>query len=281
MASFDDLPDVILLDILQLLPVKSRVRSGRVCKRWYKLLHDNWLWINVNLTADPINKQILNQIIRKYLNKYTKALSVSGNGFRKRLPPCLSSAVLKQLTKNSPNLTSLRVEEENLCNGLKLTHLPSDIKELMFAQCELDVTTVEGCEEKFPKLRKLSFVRCPCLTTKYLRCFGTLENLTTLYIMGCYRVDHSAVCFVSLSFKHLKQLSLIGCAHCNDDSAKVISENLKELNFLEIEEWVGLTQKGVNYLMQGMTLQFLSIKNHNLNNGLVQIFGSRLDCDPV
>lgn len=280
MASFYDLPDVLVLNIFEMIPVKSRIRCGRVCKHWYKLLYDKWLWVNVNLTANPLSKLILTQVIKRYFNEHTKSLSLSGNGFRKRsAPPCLSNPVLKQLTKNCSNLVSLKVEEENLVNGVKLVHLPDRIKELTLAQCEFTVDTLDGCEEKFAKLKKLSFIRCPCLTAKHLSSFGALDNLTSLYIMGCYRVDHSAVCVITQSFKNLKRLSLLGCAHCYDRTAKLVSQTLKDLRFLEIEEWVGLTEIGVSYLTRDLNLKFFSVKNHNLNNGLVQIFGSRLDCD--
>ena len=164
MASFDELPDVLILEIFEMIPVKSRIRCGRVCKRWYKLLYDKWLWVNVNLTENPLSKTVLTQVIKRYFNKHTKSLSLCGNGFRKRsAPPCLSNPVLQQLTKNCFNLSKLKIEEENLLNGLKLANLPDHLNDFTLAQCEFSVETLTDCEDKFVKLRKWAAFEIFCL----------------------------------------------------------------------------------------------------------------------
>ena len=79
------------------------------------------------------------------------------------------------------------------------------------------------------------------------------------------------------NFKNLTSLSMIGCAHCGDESCKIISDKLVKLKMLEIEEWTRLSQSGVNILSKNIeSLKFLSIFCHQVNNGCLFLQGSRV-----
>nr|CAB3245053.1 F-box/LRR-repeat protein 12-like [Phallusia mammillata] len=113
------------------------------------------------------------------------------------------------------------------------------------------------------------------MTEKHLKCFGKLEKLE---FYGCYRIDHDAVQVITTNFPNLHTLVMVGCAWCNDQSCRDIATRLNKLRSFEMEEWLDLTQTGVDYLLRhSKHLKFFSNKCKQLNNGGLAIHGSRVD----
>ncbi|XP_002131172.2 F-box/LRR-repeat protein 12-like [Ciona intestinalis] len=275
-ANFTDLPDHIILEIFMYLNVKELLRLVRVCKRLERLIPDKWLWKNVQFSPRPIQKTKLRSIVTKYFTNSTAAVDICGKWKNKNTTYAISNHILKTIAVKSPKLSTFKIEDENL-NSISLELLPSSIQHLSFTRCEIPLSSLKSCVEKFKHLRSLSFRRCPCLTDTHLSCFGNLPKLEKLEIVESYRIDNDAVRVIGRSFPNLRNLTLVGCARCGDLCCSNIVEKLPLLQSLEIEEWTELSMRGVNMLTNNLeNLKFLSVKCTQINKGNIVIRGSRV-----
>uniref|UniRef100_H2Z335 F-box domain-containing protein n=1 Tax=Ciona savignyi TaxID=51511 RepID=H2Z335_CIOSA len=275
-VGFSDIPDNLMVEIFLYLNVKDLLLLLRVCKRWKRLIPDKWLWKNVQFSPKPIQKTKLRSIVKQYFTKSTAAVDICGKWRNTNTTYAISNNILKTIAVKSPKLSTFKIEDENL-NSISLELLPSSIQHLSFTGCEIPLSCLKSCAEKFKNLKSLSFRRCPCLTDAHLACFGSLPKLEKLEIIGSYRIDDDAVQLIGQSFPNLTLLTLIGCARCGDRSCVSIVESLLFLQSLEIEEWTELSERGVNQLVNNCpNIKFLSIKCHQLNSGFLTIHGSRV-----
>ena len=81
-ASFDDLPDEIILQIFKNLEFYENTASAQVCKRWKLLSEDQSLWQKINLGGRKVPAKFIEKALRhgcQYLNLLeTKIESVQG-----------------------------------------------------------------------------------------------------------------------------------------------------------------------------------------------------------
>ena len=81
-ASFDDLPDEIILQIFKNLEFYDNAASAQVCKRWKLLSEDQSLWQKINLFRRKVPAKFIEKALRhgcQYLNLLgTKIESVPG-----------------------------------------------------------------------------------------------------------------------------------------------------------------------------------------------------------
>ena len=70
-ASFDDLPDEIILQIFKNLEFYDNAASAQVCKRWKLLSEDQTLWQKINLVSKKVPAKFIEKALRhgcQYLN---------------------------------------------------------------------------------------------------------------------------------------------------------------------------------------------------------------------
>ena len=81
-ASFEELPDEIILQIFTHLEFYDNALASQVCKRWKWLSEDQFLWQKVKLDGKRVPAKFIEKALRhgcQYLNLYgTKILSVPG-----------------------------------------------------------------------------------------------------------------------------------------------------------------------------------------------------------
>ncbi|XP_076814081.1 F-box/LRR-repeat protein 12-like [Clavelina lepadiformis] len=275
-AGFDELPDNIIVEIFQYFNVKELLPLTSVCKRWQRLIPDQWLWKKVKFSPTPIKKVRLRKIVRQYFTHSTELVDICGKWRNKNAAYAISNNILNIMNRKSPNLITFKIEDENL-HDVKLNLLPSSLQHITFTSCEISLPSLDDCIGKFKELVTMIFRRCPCLNDKHLSKFGKLDKLERLEIYGSYRIDDDAVRIISQNFPNLKYLVLVGCAFCGDQATRSITENLSKLEALEIEEWTGLSENGVNQILGNCkNMKFFSVLCHQLNNGNISIHGSRV-----
>ena len=103
-ASFDDMPDEIILQIFKHLEFHDNAASSQVCKRWKLLSEDQFLWQKINLVRREVPAKFIEKALRhgcQYLRLYgTKIKSV---------PPGSSSFSVK----NQVKYLSISYHDEN------------------------------------------------------------------------------------------------------------------------------------------------------------------------
>lgn len=242
-----------------------------------------WLWTKLKVNSQPISVRSLKNIINHRLSEVTTEVEICGFGFGHPFKKSsfkrrtLTNNVVKSLATCCPLLKRLELQCMDLTT-VELQHLPQNIENLKFYFCEIPSKCFSGCTNTFQLLKFLSFKKCSAFKTDHVQSLGTLCHLKRFETTGCYRLDDSGVRALCEQAPKIKYLTLYGCAFCGDDSAFAISENLKEIEMLQIEEWTSLTQQGVDMLMNNCpTMKYLAIKCRQINDGCLQTKGWRTD----
>lgn len=53
-AELAALPELVVLRILELLPLRDRLRAASVCRRWKRIAENGALWTEVDLTPHKV-----------------------------------------------------------------------------------------------------------------------------------------------------------------------------------------------------------------------------------
>ncbi|KAJ8014704.1 hypothetical protein DPEC_G00018420 [Dallia pectoralis] len=137
-STLDYFPENILIDILSYLGVRELIRTGRVCKRWRRLVKDQRLWRAVDLTAwKGVTSRMLWVLLRQYLGTGLRCLRLRGLLLSARGGAFLSESWLKALSSRCPRLRSLSLLHADL-RGLRSSQLlPATLQVLELRGCEL------------------------------------------------------------------------------------------------------------------------------------------------
>ncbi|KAJ8282904.1 hypothetical protein COCON_G00054230 [Conger conger] len=137
-CSIDYFPENILIDILSYLSVRELVRSGRVCKRWRRLVKDQRLWRAVDLTEwKGVTSRTLWVLLRQYLGSGLRCLRLRGLLLSARAGAFLSEAWLQALASRCPRLRGLSLLHADLRGLSSCQLLPRTLQVLELRGCEL------------------------------------------------------------------------------------------------------------------------------------------------
>ncbi|XP_038849540.1 F-box/LRR-repeat protein 12-like [Salvelinus namaycush] len=137
-STLDYFPENILIDILSYLGVRELIRTGRVCKRWRRLVKDQRLWRVVDLTAwKGVTSRMLWVLLRQYLGTGLRCLRLRGLLLSARGGAFLSESWLKALSSRCPRLRSLSLLHADLRGLHSCQLLPTTLQVLELRGCEL------------------------------------------------------------------------------------------------------------------------------------------------
>ncbi|XP_030052962.1 F-box/LRR-repeat protein 12 [Microcaecilia unicolor] len=253
-------PDSVLLHILSYLPVKDLLRSGRVCKRWKKLVLDKSLWKDVNLMPYKIHSKVLWHLLRHYLGSSLRSLQIKGLLHSTKKQDLLTRSLLQALVKRCPDLQRLRLQEADL-RSLSYESLPSSLKILELSHCEIPFAWFQTSAPRtvsLPQLEHLTLCKVPAFSDLDLEMVSLRNPLKTLILLGTYRVTDKGVLLAAGHLRQLKHLALHGC-DVGSRGLYFIATNLKTLLHLDLTQFHHVNE-GLPYLTALKTLERLDLQ---------------------
>lgn len=252
------LPDSVLLEVLNFLPVQDLIRSGRVCKRWKRLVKDKSLWRHVDLTPYKLNSKILWHLVRHWLGTSLHTLKIKGLMYSVNKQEFLTPAVLQVIEKRYQSFENLHLEETNL-RSLHYECFPSSLKTLELYRCEIPLTWLRTSPSKnksLPNLENLILRNVSSFTNIHLETICKLSSLKTLYLSGIFRVTDIGIQKAVPYLKGLEHLKLHDGV-ITDITLHLIGCHLKHLRTLALLNFRSLTDAGLSCLSDIKTLEKL------------------------
>ncbi|KAK7491941.1 hypothetical protein BaRGS_00016787 [Batillaria attramentaria] len=260
-SEFDRLPDNILLDILSYLSVKDRCISGRVCRRWRKILMDNTLWRHVNLLPYQLDLRKMWKFVRAHLSEQLKTLKIRGCPDPKtnEVKPPLSESMVEDLKGRCPSLYWLHIEPGNVTNLSSAALLPSSLTHLTLLKNTWQPRWLKDCGAALPNLIYLDLSETVRIDNQDVKDIAEFTKLQTLKLDGCYRLSEQGLQEIPKALTSLTSLSLSKC-NTTDLVAHHIGRNLKELRELDLSYSKSLTSSSLPALAEGLTkLEYLNL----------------------
>ena len=273
--NINNLPDDIILHILHFLDVKNICNSGRVCRRWRRIVKDNKLWRHVDLRPYKLNMQKIWKVLRAHFSDILLSLHIRGY-----LDPTsinwmkhnLSNAMLKELKERCPNMKTLTLIKSNL-SSVSAEHLPCKLQELCITSCFLPPKWFSHVDIAVKQsLLSLDLSNSSKLSNMDLKDIKDFNNLQFLSINGCYRVTEEGLLTVNeftklsvlemaetgctdLNLHHiarrntlLTKLNLRACRQITDGGLSNLATGLKKLNYLDVTKCEKLSPAGIRTL---------------------------------
>ncbi|NXD86652.1 SKP2 protein, partial [Halcyon senegalensis] len=195
-ASWDALPDELLLAIFDYLPLNDLLRVSLSCKRWHRLAFDESLWQTLDLTGRNLLPGVIGQL-----------LPTGVTVFR-----CPRSCIATPLFKTSKRL---RVQHMDLSN------------------CTVSVADLESILCLCEKLQNLSMEGL-VLSDDIIKSIAKNQSLMRLNLCGCSGFSAEALVLMLNNCSMLEELNLSWCnftathvkAAVNHVTSKVTQLNL-------------------------------------------------------
>ncbi|XP_027713496.1 F-box/LRR-repeat protein 12-like [Vombatus ursinus] len=259
MATASELPDWLLVEILSFVPLRDRLRSSRVCKRWRRLMLDKALWKRLDLRPYRVGPKVLWQLLRQYLGSGLRTLKVRGRLLSVPRAPLLSPALLQELGKRCPNVACLSLLEEDL-RKIPFSCLPRSLRCLELQSCELPQAWFPpgNGPSSLPHLEHLVLDQIPAFSDSQLRALPRQGALCSLVLRVTYRVTHQGLRDALPGLSHLRRLELCGCSVPADGALQVIGGFLPRLRELRVTV-AGLTARGLASLVGMQALETLGL----------------------
>ncbi|KAM6394849.1 F-box/LRR-repeat protein 12 [Rhynochetos jubatus] len=253
------LPDSVLLQVLELLPLRDLLRASRVCRRWQRLALDRTVWRDVDLSPHRISSQTLWHLVRRRLRDSLQTLRLRGtlcSGTRQRL---LSPALLAALGKRCPQLRRLCLAETDL-RPIPYDSIPASLAALELSRCEIPAAWFCGSASggALPRLQRLVIRNVPAFSDHHLLNVSSRNRLKTLSLSGTYRVTDTGIRRAAPFLEELDHLALCHCV-IGDSAAAFVGRHVKRLRFLEISHASSLTTAGLASLAALQRLETLRL----------------------
>uniref|UniRef100_H3DE61 F-box domain-containing protein n=1 Tax=Tetraodon nigroviridis TaxID=99883 RepID=H3DE61_TETNG len=234
-CNLDFFPENILIDVLSFLNVRELIRAGRVCKKWKRLVKDQRLWRNVDLTSwKGVTSRILWLLVRQYLGCGLRCLRLRGLLLSARGGTFLSESWLKSLSAKCPRLGKLYLLHTDLRSLPSFQVLPPTLVVLELCGCELPrdfFSKTPSSHAERIAIERLVLNNVPSFTDQHLQSLTSWDSLRGLVLRDTFR------------------LTANGLRSCAAKDGIVGVEGLSRLKFLEI----GITGR------QGYQLQMASL----------------------
>ncbi|XP_074059417.1 F-box/LRR-repeat protein 12 isoform X2 [Macrotis lagotis] len=259
MATASELPDCLLVEILSFVPVRDRLRSSRVCKRWRRLVLDKTLWKRLDLSPYRVGPGVLWHLQRHYLGSGLRMLRVRGRLLSVPRGSLLTPALLQELGKCCPHLTCLSLVEEDL-RKMPFSCLPPSLRSLELELCEIPQSWFPPGNDpsSLPHLERLVLNRVPAFSDTQLRGLSRLEALSSLVLRITYRVTLRGLLDALPSLGNLQLLELSGCSVPADGVLQCMTGLLPKLREFRVTV-AGLTARGLTGLRERQGLEILSL----------------------
>ncbi|XP_070794123.1 F-box/LRR-repeat protein 12 [Pituophis catenifer annectens] len=258
--TLSSLPDSLLLQILVWLPPRDRVGVARVCKRWHRLVRDNFLWRHVDLSSCRISSKILWHLLRNYFQGNLRTLKLRGSLHSFRKQEILTSALLQALDKQCPKLHQLSLMEVDL-RSFQYGCMPSSLTTLELRSCEIPFVWFQVPETPctFPRIQQLSIWNVPAFSNQHLLNIATQGTLKTLILSEVYRITDVGIEAVAPHLKDLQHLALYHCS-VGDSAMHFTGRHMKQLYHLDLRS-NSLTDVGLLCLSGLPNLESLCLRD--------------------
>ncbi|XP_019387503.1 PREDICTED: S-phase kinase-associated protein 2 [Crocodylus porosus] len=247
-ASWDALPDELLLGIFAYLPLNDLLKVTQVCKRWYHLSFDESLWQTLDLTGKNLLPGVIGQLLPVGVTVFRCPRSCIGDPlFKHSRPLRLQHLDLSNCTVNVADLHSILYQCHRLQNlsleGLKLS---DDIIRNIAQNSSLVRLNLSGC----------SGFSAEALETMLSSCSGLQE----LNLSWCdFTAEHVQAAVSQISSK-VTQLNLSGYRqNLQISDVKTLVERCPYLIHLDLSDSVMLKPECFQYFHQLIYLQHLSL----------------------
>ncbi|XP_050403790.1 F-box/LRR-repeat protein 12 [Patella vulgata] len=264
MATFNTLPDNIILDILSYLPVKDLCLTGRVNRRCRRIVRDNTLWRHVDLTPYRLDMSKMWKVIRAHFSDVLISMKI--RGFSKSAGPknkkySMSDAMLKDLSERCPNIKILHLYQCNTDN-LDCQKLPATLTTLAVRSSVWQPRWFKLDSNKtalLPQLKSLNVSGSARVDNFDIEDLNQWSNLEELMLNECYRVGQNGLTSIAMNLTKLKYLELAGTT-ITELSMHHISRHLKLLEKLNLSRTAGLSDACLDEISSGLTqLRYLNI----------------------
>ncbi|XP_067170750.1 F-box/LRR-repeat protein 12 isoform X1 [Apteryx mantelli] len=257
-AGLAALPDSVLLEVLALLPLRDRLRAGRVCRRWRRLGQDRALWRHVDLSPHRLSSRTLWHLLRRHLRDGLRTLKVKGALRSTRKHEILSPALLAALGKQCPHLGRLCLAEADL-RLLPYQSMPASLRMLELSHCEIPTAWFQGtAANALPQLQHLIVRNVSAFCDQHLLNVSSQAPLKTLTLSGTYRVTDAGIQRAAVYLGGLERLVLRHCV-ITDSAVHFIGHHMKCLQLLEISNAYSLTNAGLACLVTLKCLETLCL----------------------
>ncbi|CAG5117234.1 unnamed protein product [Candidula unifasciata] len=279
-TTIEKLPDNILLEILRYLSLKDRCRSRRVCKNWNRILSDNSLWRHVDLLEYRLDLRTMWKIVRTHFSPCLSSIKIRGytraDG-RKKRKASLSDPMLKELAARCPNLQLLHLHDCRT-NNISFACLPPSITCLQMVSSIWQPRWMKDKQNHLKKLEHLTLDNSVRVDAFDLEDIAFWKNLKRLSLMGCYRVGTSGVKTISDNLTELELLNLSG-THIDDLAVHHIAHHLKKLKQLYLARCISISNGALATIAEGLPLLKkldISYCRYITMVGLESLFGIKL-----
>ena len=276
-----------VLRIFSFLPLSDLIRVSRVCRWWYRLSFDRFLFKNVDLRpfatrlTDPVKIELL---FTKRMASIVQCLDLSGFN--------ISGETLRILASSCSQLRVLKLKSVTFTPGTKGKDIfPENLKvlDIRFSQghpgvyraiatslenirslrlCDaflytlLQDGTLKTTIKSLKYLRELDLSHCHLLDDNTLSLFTSCSRLEALSVRKCFMLTGSFVNDFLQSCAHLKTLILDGIS-ISDNTLQNIMWNHSNLAHLELGCCPLISSRVLN-----LALNRISIGNHMISSAI-------------
>ena len=271
MASIQDLPNEIILKVIEYLNINQLVKFGEVSKRMRAVRNDQSLWIKINLSKDDrpnyeidVPTDFVKMVIEngcQYLSLHFMKVGTPG------IPISLTSVGKLCLDKTS----SLKYLD------LKYCHAHFLFFEEILASChslqKLSMASIRGCKWYIPKMiRRASIPESKWITPKMIRsiCYQNGRTLQTLNFGACCGLDLESIQKITKNCVGLKNVDLSSTGLSKESINFLVNNLTPEVKKLNLGRLRNLKDEHVKVLvarcntLSVLNLQLTSITNDSL-----------------
>ena len=271
------LHEEVVLRIFSFLPLSDLIRVSRVCRWWYRLSFDRFLFKNVDLRpfatrlTDPVKMELL---FTKRMASIVQCLDLSGFN--------ISGETLRILASSCSQLRVLKLKSVTFTPGTKGKDIfPENLKvlDIRFSQghpgvyraiatslenirslrlCDaflytlLQDGTLKTTIKNLKYLRELDLSHCHLLDDNTLSLFTSCSRLEALSVRKCFMLTGSFVNDFIQSCVHLKTLILDGIS-ISDNTLQNIMWDRSNLAHLELGCCPLISSRALNLALNRIT----------------------------
>ncbi|KAM4638219.1 S-phase kinase-associated protein 2 isoform 5-T5 [Amazona ochrocephala] len=247
-ASWDTLPDELLLAIFAYLPLSDLIRASVVCKRWHRLSFDESLWQTLDLAGKILLPGVVGQLLPAGVTVFRcPRSSISSPLFKTSKPLKLQCMDLSNCTMSVASLQSILSLCEKLQNlSLEGLVLSDDIIKSIAQNPSLVRLNLSGCSGFAVEPLKLMLSSC--------------SVLDELNLSWCNFTDAHVKAAVNHVTSKVTQLNLSGYRqNLQMQDVQTLVERCPLLVHLDLSDSVMLNRECFQYFRKLSCLQHLCL----------------------
>ena len=269
------LPANIMLQVFRFLDVKTLCALSIVCRMWYHLVCDRFLWKFVDLRSWSLSLRTLKKLVRNRLSDSVQELLIKGFIGTTKKRENISPSLLEEIKTKCPNVETLGLCYCDLRN-VPAHCLPQNLKSLLLDHSIVPLGWFERfhLEVYFHDLLELNLTYCTRVENSDLKSITKLKTLRNLNLSYCYRVGDEGIQCIAHSLSKLTALDVSNCPNISDLGLHHIGRHLTGLKSLSLLSNWRITDDGVHALVHSLSeLEYLNLSSCKevTDTGLIEI----------